>query len=369
MDDKKKPVELPPHVPYEEISFSSSGNYCVCYVDLINSTVSVSRNYDSVKIRKYYSLFLNAMAAIARNFGAKIVKNAGDSIIFYFPDSLDSTSKDSWNDILECLVALIDARTIINNQAYNEGLPSISYRISADYGKVEVAKSLSSKSDDLFGPTMNMCAKINELAEPNTIVVGGDFYQVIRYLHLDGNYYNFIESALCTADSKFSYSVYRLKVNKINPLDPFKRTSKFLALAKSTSSQDQTKRSKKNIMLIDDEFETLTTFKWFLEGKDYSVDTFANGEKALNHFLAVGPSYYGLIITDVRMSPMNGFELYNHIRELCPAIKVLFVSALDAIEELASLVPGIQKSQILRKPINKENFVQAVEKNLDTHAN
>ena len=49
------------------------------------------------------------------------------------------------------------------------------YRISADYGKVQVAKSYISDMDDLFGTPVNLCAKINRYAEPNSMVIGGDF--------------------------------------------------------------------------------------------------------------------------------------------------------------------------------------------------
>lgn len=42
-----------------------------------------------------------------------------------------------------------------------EGLPCVDYRISADYGRLEVALTKTSVGDDFFGPTMNMCVKIN----------------------------------------------------------------------------------------------------------------------------------------------------------------------------------------------------------------
>ena len=42
-----------------------------------------------------------------------------------------------------------------------EKLPLVDYRISADYGRVEIAKSSSSMSEDLFGTTINICSKIN----------------------------------------------------------------------------------------------------------------------------------------------------------------------------------------------------------------
>ena len=76
---------------------------------------------------------------------------------------------------------MISVNPILNAKLQKEdGLPNLSYRISADYGRVEVATSLTSASEDLFGPTVNLCAKINSKAEPNGMVIGNNLYQVTR---------------------------------------------------------------------------------------------------------------------------------------------------------------------------------------------
>ena len=51
------------------------------------------------------------------------------------------------------------AHHIINAKLHSVNLPSVSYRISADYGRVEVATSTSLKVKDLFGSTMNICER------------------------------------------------------------------------------------------------------------------------------------------------------------------------------------------------------------------
>ena len=145
---------------------------------MVNSTKITPNISDQLKIRNYFSIFINTMAILVKNYGAKIVKNAGDALIFYFPETSDSGNEIAFKNTLECLATMIFSRNIINTKLHSESLPSVSYRISADYGKVEVATSASSKSKDLFGSTMNICAKINPLAEPNGIVIGG-------YLHLE----------------------------------------------------------------------------------------------------------------------------------------------------------------------------------------
>ena len=168
-------------IAFEEISFHDrSMNCCIGFVDLVNSTKVTAEIFDRQKVGQYYSVFINTMAIMAKNYGAKIVKNAGDALIFYFPDSSDPTNEAVFKDVFECFTTMILARDIINAKLHSVNLPSVSYRISADYGRVEVATSTSSKSEDLFGSTMNICAKINSMAEPNGIVIGGDLYQVIK---------------------------------------------------------------------------------------------------------------------------------------------------------------------------------------------
>ena len=66
----------------------------------------------------------------------------------------------------------------------DERLPSVNYRISADYGTVMLAKSVNSPSDDIFGPTVNLCSKINRKAHPNGMVIGNDLFQVVKSLQL-----------------------------------------------------------------------------------------------------------------------------------------------------------------------------------------
>ena len=166
----------------EEITFlNRSMNCCIGFVDMVNSTKVTAEISDRRKIGKYYSIFINTMAILAKNYGAKIIKSAGDALIFYFPETSDSNNERGFKDILECFTTMILAHDIINAKLHSENLPSVSYRISADYGKVEVATSTSSKGgEDLFGSTMNICAKINSMAEPNGIVIGGDLYQIIK---------------------------------------------------------------------------------------------------------------------------------------------------------------------------------------------
>ena len=67
------------------------------------------------------------------------------------------------------------------------------------------------------------------------------------------------------------------------------------------------------------------------------VDAFTDSQKALQQFVQVNPSYYDLVIMDIRMPSLNGLQLYSQLKALSPNIKVLFVSALDAAQEMISI--------------------------------
>src|ERR671918_1366536 len=242
----------------EEISFlDRSMNCCIGFVDMVNSTKVTAEISDHRKIGQYYSIFINTMAVLAKNYGARIIKNAGDALIFYFPETSDSSSEAAFKDILECFTTMILARDIINAKLHSENLPSVSYRISADYGKVEVATSTSSKGrEDLFGSTMNICAKINSMAEPNGIVIGGDLYQIIKSFSFV-NGYEFRELEGYSTGFGNSYPLYAaalsnntrgIDINRINQLFSSDQTPSIKDVrAKQQSQQLQQQRYSTNI--------------------------------------------------------------------------------------------------------------------------
>jgi len=163
-----------------EISFSGRvQNCCVCFIDMIGST-KISSELSPAQLSKYYEYFLNPIALIARNFDAKIVKNAGDALIFYFDEASDPQNIGKFRNVLDCGFTMGMANKALNAKMLGENLPPVKYRISAEYGQVSIARSKSSQSDDLFGPAMNICAKINPLARPNGLLIGQKLYEIVR---------------------------------------------------------------------------------------------------------------------------------------------------------------------------------------------
>lgn len=207
------------NVGTKEISFSGEvQNYCVCFIDIIGST-KISSELTPTQLSRYYELFLNAIALIARNFRAKIVKNAGDALIFYFNDTSDPKHVIKFKNVLDCGLTMGIASNALNAKMLSEKLPPIQYRISADYGEVSIARSVSSQSEDLFGSAMNISAKINSKARPNGLVIGETLFDIVKGLEE----YMFVPSSEKLIGVKGEYGVYHVnqkeKRSVINPFD------------------------------------------------------------------------------------------------------------------------------------------------------
>jgi class 3 adenylate cyclase len=193
----------------ELISFSGSfSDYFVSIVDIVEST-KVTALLPAKQACKYYAIFLNAMAEIVEDFGGKVIKNVGDSLLYYFPKKIGLSEKILCKYSLECGIAMLGTEKRLNELMRKEKLPPVKYRISADYGTVIIARDNHSSLDDIFGPPVNICAKINRYACPNTIVIGGDMYQIARSFPE----YSFKPCSEYSNGLKFSYPIYSIARN------------------------------------------------------------------------------------------------------------------------------------------------------------
>ncbi|MEZ0270132.1 MAG: response regulator, partial [Nitrososphaeraceae archaeon] len=114
-----------------------------------------------------------------------------------------------------------------------------------------------------------------------------------------------------------------------------------------------------SIMVVDDEPDVLLTYESFLSNAGFNVSTFEEPYKALADFTS-NPRLYDLIILDIRMENLNGLQLYQCMKAINPTSKLLFASALDAAKELTSILPDIQSQDIIKKPVDRENFIKTV---------
>jgi CheY-like chemotaxis protein/class 3 adenylate cyclase len=385
--DKEKSIEF--DIRTEEIYFAdqSNGYYCVCIVDVVNSSQITARIADGNKIRKYYEIFLNAMAALAKNFGAKVIKNVGDALLFYFPDTSDTENMIAFKEVLECCTAIIAAHEFINIRLEAEALPPVSYRISADYGRVEVATTVTSGTEDLFGPTVNMCAKINSQAEPNGIVIGGDLHEMVKRFSFKDYSFEKVGKKQ-PIGIRYSYPVYSVvrkdelpaRDSALNvfkrektPKPKFREETLSIYHRKALQPRDDIishsypkETSRPTIMLVDDEPDILAIFKTYLTSEGYKVEAFSDSYMALQSFARSEPRHYDLLVLDIRMPTINGLQLYQRLKAVDPYVKVIFMSALEATDELVSILDGVKTVDVIRKPIDRKHFIQKVRSTIES---
>lgn len=114
-----------------------------------------------------------------------------------------------------------------------------------------------------------------------------------------------------------------------------------------------------NILLIDDEPDALLTYRLFLTEQGFNVNAFSDPVSAMEHFRMV-PMHYELVLTDIRMKPLNGLQVFQKVKLANPNTKVIFISALDAAEELVTVLPGVRAEDVIRKPVKLEAFMGIV---------
>ncbi len=113
----------------------------------------------------------------------------------------------------------------------------------------------------------------------------------------------------------------------------------------------------KSILLVDDDLDITITLKKVLEREGYNVHAFNNPLKTLREFRKDG---YHLIILDIKMPQMNGFELYNEIRKIDNKVNVCFLTAGET--NLGDNdYQMVSNNLFLRKPIENEALLQAIE--------
>jgi CheY-like chemotaxis protein len=103
-------------------------------------------------------------------------------------------------------------------------------------------------------------------------------------------------------------------------------------------------------------------------GSTFMVETFTNGWNALEALENHPRNYYDLVLTDIRMPKMNGFELYRKIKEKNPTMKIVFITAFEINkEEFSKVLPSIDVKDFIIKPISMTNLRLKLKEVLEGH--
>lgn len=122
------------------------------------------------------------------------------------------------------------------------------------------------------------------------------------------------------------------------------------------------------IQLVDDERDIATIFAEVLRLKGFEVHSFINPLLALQDFV-VNSDRYAMVISDVRMPRMSGFEFAMHVRRIKPGIKLILMTAFETNDIPDDTIKAIRVNEFLRKPLSCNQLQNAVAKHLHEGAN
>jgi CheY-like chemotaxis protein len=115
----------------------------------------------------------------------------------------------------------------------------------------------------------------------------------------------------------------------------------------------------KTVLVVDDEPDLNLVIKTVLEDNGFKVDSFTDPLLALENFKGEA-EMYDLIILDVRMPDMNGFELYKEIKKIDDKVKICFLTAgeMDYEQFGKELFPALDENCFIQKPIQNETLIK-----------
>jgi DNA-binding response OmpR family regulator len=141
-------------------------------------------------------------------------------------------------------------------------------------------------------------------------------------------------------------------------------------MKKYLMSSSNKKNNNSRILLVDDEQDASLVYKIVLEQNRFEVDSFEDPLLALSNFK---PNIYDLVILDIKMPQMNGFELYKELRKIDSKVKVCFLTASEMYhedyrrEQEEEDIAALDKHLFLLKPISNKDLLQGVNKIMTSH--
>jgi DNA-binding response OmpR family regulator len=120
----------------------------------------------------------------------------------------------------------------------------------------------------------------------------------------------------------------------------------------------------RRIVIVDDEPDITAVLKKGLEQNGFAVDTYNDPQAALSSYK---PGQCDLMIIDIRMPKINGFDLYREIRRRDSSVKVVFLTAFEIYyDEFRKLFPTIDVKAFIRKPVGIMDLVKQVNATIES---
>jgi two-component system, OmpR family, response regulator ChvI len=133
------------------------------------------------------------------------------------------------------------------------------------------------------------------------------------------------------------------------------------------AESDLNAERKRSILVVDDEPDIVITLRTVLERNNFTVDAYTEPQQAIKRFK---PDVYNLLILDIKMPQMNGFELYKELRKIDEKIKVCFLTALSELHDYDAfkreVFPKSGQRYYVQKPIENDEILVRINEILDS---
>jgi DNA-binding response OmpR family regulator len=127
---------------------------------------------------------------------------------------------------------------------------------------------------------------------------------------------------------------------------------------KEEETQNFATTNQRKVLIVDDEPDVTFSLKVGLEHNGFKVECFNDPVSALSNFRA---GSYDLLLLDVKMPRLNGFELYEKIKQIDGKVKACFITANEVYyESLREIFPTVEYCDCYVKPINTDDLVRRV---------
>ena len=120
----------------------------------------------------------------------------------------------------------------------------------------------------------------------------------------------------------------------------------------------------KSILIIDDDMDMAIIFKVVFEKAGYNAISFTDPLLAIEHFKS-NPTFYSLVLTDLRMPSKSGIELANEIRTVNSTVDIWLTTAFMLADFSDDLnFKSAKINRVIEKPIKVSNLIKLIDKEI-----
>lgn len=128
-----------------------------------------------------------------------------------------------------------------------------------------------------------------------------------------------------------------------------------------SKSRNEEDKKLLSILIVDDEPDILKIFKKSIEMSGHSSYGFVNPSAALEHFRQ-NPKAYDVIISDIRMPKLSGFELVREIRNLNGNVRIVLMTSFEiSMEEFQKVMPSLKIDALVEKSTSLAKLREIIE--------